>query len=49
MLYAILRKVEAAYDSCPAYNGENSMEKPCFERQANFIIKILVQLIYLRQ
>ena len=40
MFDAILSKVEAAYDCCPAYNGENSMERPCFERQVNLFIKI---------
>jgi hypothetical protein len=38
MLDDILKKVEAAYNCCPAYTGGNDMEKPCFERQDNFLI-----------
>ena len=38
MLDDILKKVEAAYDSCPAYTGDNDMgRRPCFERQVNFL------------
>lgn len=52
MLDDVLKKVEAAYNCCPAYtgntaSGENDTGmgpgKPCFERQVNF----LSQLIYL--
>ena len=45
MLDDILKKVEAAYNCCPAYTGENGMGKPCFEQQVKFFIKFQVQLI----